>query len=89
MKLALVSIGLAAALPAAAQSGYGIRREPAPAPRTTLPEPSPPASRPGWDDPYAQRKADWDRQLNACLNDRRQKRLERRRCADMGMPGTP
>ncbi len=86
MKFLVASIILSLAAPVAAQTGYGIRRNPSPVPRSRVPEPSVPAPRPGWDESYVDRKADWDRRLSACLNDRHQMRRERRQCADMGFP---
>jgi hypothetical protein len=86
MKVLVASIILSLAAPVAAQTGYGIRRNPSPVPRSRVPEPSVPAPRPGWDESYVDRKADWDRRLSACLNDRHQTRRERRQCADMGFP---
>jgi hypothetical protein len=87
MKFLVASIILSLAAPVAAQTGYGIRRAPSPVPRSRVPEPSAPApSRTGWEESYIDRKADWDRRLSACLNDRHQKRRERRQCANMGFP---
>jgi hypothetical protein len=86
MKVLVASVILSLAAPVAAQTGYGIRRDPSPVPRSRLPGPSAPAPRTGGDESYVDRKADWDRRLSACLNDRHQKHRERRRCADMGFP---
>jgi len=86
MKLLIASIILSFAVPVAAQTGYGIRRNPSPVPRSRVPEPSEPASRTGWEESYIDRKAEWDRRLSACLNDRHQNRRERRQCANMGFP---
>ena len=86
MKFLVASIMLSLAAPAGAQTGYGIRRDPSPVPRSRVPEPSVPAPRTGGDESYVDRKADWDRRLSACLNDRRQTRRERRQCANMGFP---
>jgi hypothetical protein len=88
MKFLVASIILSLAAPVAAQTGYGIRRNPSPVPRSRVPEPSVPASRPGRDESYIDRKAEWDRRLSACLNDRHQNRRERRQCANMGFPVT-
>jgi len=86
MKFVVASIILSLAAPVAAQTGYGISRDPSPVPRSRVPEPSVPAPRPGGDESYVDRKADWDRRLSACLNDRHQTRRERRQCANMGFP---
>lgn len=86
MKVLVALVVLSLAAPVAAQTGYGIRRNPSPVPPSPVPEPSVPARRSGWDESYVDRKADWDQRLNACLNDRHQKQRERRRCADMGFP---
>ncbi|MBW8842539.1 MAG: hypothetical protein JF608_12185 [Sphingomonadales bacterium] len=86
MKFLVASIILSLAAPVAAQTGYGVRRGPSPVPRSRVPEPSVPASRTRWDESYVDRKAEWDRRLSACLNDRHQDRHERRQCANMGFP---
>jgi hypothetical protein len=82
MKRALACI-LVFSLGAPLAASASFRPTPSRLPQPRDPGPSSDLGRGGWD---TRGQDKWDRALRHCLNDRRQSRGERRRCADMGMP---